>query len=148
MLHYGVRVQVGNWSNAASLRLDQLLLSLFAVPATLGLYVVAVSYANILLTIPHSAAMVMLPEIVERHAAGGARECLQRWYRRLLWATVLGAIAIGLLGVIIVPGVRQRLPGSRSAACRPDASRTDAGNDRDPVDGVPRHRPAGHHQQG
>ena len=103
MLHYGVRVQVGNWSNAASLRLDQLLLSLFAVPATLGLYVVAVSYANILLTIPHSAAMVMLPEIVERHAAGGARECLQRWYRRLLWATVLGAIAIGLLGVIIVP---------------------------------------------
>jgi O-antigen/teichoic acid export membrane protein len=103
MLHYGARVQVGNWSNAASLRLDQLLLSLFAVPATLGLYVVAVSYANVLLTIPHSAAMVMLPEIVERHAAGGARECLQRWYRRLLWATVLGAIAIGLLGVIIVP---------------------------------------------
>jgi len=103
MLHYGVRVQVGNWSNAASLRLDQLLLSLFAVPATLGLYVVAVSYANILLTIPASAAMVMMPQIVERHAAGGARECLQRWYRRMLWATVLGAIAIGLLGAIIVP---------------------------------------------
>lgn len=103
MLHYGARVQVGNWSSAASLRLDQLLLSLFAVPATLGLYVVAVSYANVLLTIPASAAMVMMPEIVERHAAGGARECLQRWHRRLLWATALGAIAIGLLGAIIIP---------------------------------------------
>jgi O-antigen/teichoic acid export membrane protein len=103
MLHYGVRVQVGNWSNAASLRLDQLLLSLFAMPATLGVYVVAVSYANMLLTIPASAAMVMLPEMVERHAAGAARACLERWYRRLLWATVLGAIAIGLLGAIIVP---------------------------------------------
>ena len=103
MLHYGVRVQVGNWSSAASLRLDQLLLSLFAMPATLGLYVVAVSYANTLLTIPASAAMVMLPEMVERHAADGARECLQRWYRRLLWATVVGAVAIGLLGAIVIP---------------------------------------------
>ena len=103
MLRYGIRVQVGNWSSAASLRLDQLLLSLFAMPATLGLYVVAVSYANTLLTIPASAAMVMLPEMVERHAAGNARECLQRWYRRLLWATVLGAVAIGLLGAIVVP---------------------------------------------
>ena len=103
MLRYGIRVQVGNWSSAASLRLDQLLLSLFAAPATLGLYVVAVSYANVLLTIPASAAMVMLPQIVERHSAGGARECLQRWYRRMLWTTVLGAIAIGLLGTIIVP---------------------------------------------
>jgi len=46
---------------------------------------------------------VMMPEIVERHAAGGARECLQRWHRRLLWATALGAIAIGLLGAIIIP---------------------------------------------
>ena len=103
MLHYGARVQVGNWSNAASFRLDQLLLSLFAVPATLGLYVVAVSYANMLLTIPSSAALVMLPEIVERHAAGGARECLQRWYRRVLWASVLGGIMIGVLGTVIVP---------------------------------------------
>jgi O-antigen/teichoic acid export membrane protein len=103
MLHYGMRVQVGSWSDAASLRLDQLLLSLFAAPATLGLYVVAVSYANMLLTIPSSAAIVMLPQMVQRHAAGDARECLQRWYRRLLWATVLGALAIGLLGVIIVP---------------------------------------------
>jgi O-antigen/teichoic acid export membrane protein len=47
--------------------------------------------------------MVMLPEMVERHAAGAARACLERWYRRLLWATVLGAITIGLLGAIIVP---------------------------------------------
>jgi O-antigen/teichoic acid export membrane protein len=103
MLHYGIRVQVGNWSSAASLRLDQLLLSVFAMPAMLGVYVVSVSYANMLLTIPASGAMVMLPEMVRRHAAGAARECLQRWYRRLLWASVLGAIAIGLLGTIIVP---------------------------------------------
>jgi O-antigen/teichoic acid export membrane protein len=47
--------------------------------------------------------MVMLPEIVDRHAAGRARECLQRWHRRMLWVTALGAVAIGLLGVVIVP---------------------------------------------
>jgi O-antigen/teichoic acid export membrane protein len=105
MLRYGLRVQVGNWSNTISLRLDQLLLSLFAAPASLGLYVVGVSYANILVTIPGSAALVMFPEIVQQHSAGAGRECLQRWYRRLLWTTLPGAVIIGLSGVIVIPAV-------------------------------------------
>ena len=103
MFHYGFRVQVGNWSNAASVRLDQLLLSLFAPASALGLYVVAVTYANVLQTVPGSAATVMLPEIVRQHQLGTAGACVERWYRRALWMTLPGAAALAALSLVLVP---------------------------------------------
>ncbi len=105
MVHYGARVQVGSWANAANIRLDQLLLSLFAPAASLGLYVVAVSYAGVLVMIPVSAALVMLPEIVRQHQAGAARACLERWSRAVLWATCLGGAVIAPLGIVAVPAL-------------------------------------------
>jgi O-antigen/teichoic acid export membrane protein len=105
MLRYGVRVQLGNWSNAASVRLDQLLLSLFAPAASLGLYVVAVSYAGVLMMIPVSASLVMLPEVVRQHQAGAARACLERWCRGVLWATCVGGAVIAPLGVVALPAL-------------------------------------------
>jgi len=103
MFHYGFRVQVGNWSNAASVRLDQLLLSLFAPAAALGLYVVAVTCANVLQTVPGSAATVMLPEIVRQQQAGAAGASVERWYRRALWMTLPGAAALAAASMILVP---------------------------------------------
>jgi O-antigen/teichoic acid export membrane protein len=103
LFRYGFRVQVGNWSNAASVRLDQLLLSLLAPASSLGLYVVAVTYANVLQTIPGSAAMVMLPEIVRANAAGTAGVCAERWYRRALWTTVVGGAVLAATAMILVP---------------------------------------------
>lgn len=105
MLHYGSRVQFGSWANAANVRLDQLLLSVFATAASLGIYVVAVSYASLLLTIPSSASLVMLPDIVRHHRAGTARACIEQWYRRLLWATLLAAAVLAPLGAFVVPFV-------------------------------------------
>lgn len=105
MVHYGFRVQVGNWSNAASVRLDQLLLSVFAPASSLGLYVVAVTYSNVLQTIPSSAAMVMLPEIVRQHQAGTAGACTERWFRRALWTTVVGAILLAAAAGVMVPAL-------------------------------------------
>jgi O-antigen/teichoic acid export membrane protein len=105
MVHYGARVQFGSWANAANMRLDQLLLSLFAPAASLGLYVVAVSYAGVLLMIPVSAALVMLPEVVRQHQTGAARACLERWCRGVLWATCLGGAVIAPLGVVAVPAL-------------------------------------------
>jgi O-antigen/teichoic acid export membrane protein len=103
MFHYGFRVQVGNWSNTASVRLDQLLLSLFAPASALGLYVVTVTYANVLQTIPGSASTVMLPEIVRQHQAGAAGACVERWYRRALWMTVSGAAPFAAASIVLVP---------------------------------------------
>lgn len=103
LLQYGIRVQVGNWSNTANVRLDQLLLSLFAAASSLGVYVVGVTYANVLLTLPASAALMMLPQIVRRHGEGASRACVERWYRRLLWATLLTAVALGSTSMVLIP---------------------------------------------
>ena len=103
MFHYGVRVQVGNWSNAANVRLDQLLLSLFAAPASLGVYVVAVTYANAVMTLSGSAILVMLPEIVREHREGTAGVCLERWYRRLLWTSAGAAVLVAGSAIYILP---------------------------------------------
>lgn len=103
MLRYGIRVQLGNWSNAASVRLDQLLLSIFATAASLGLYVVAVTYANVLMVIPGSSSLVMLPRMIRHHREGTARECLEQWYRRVLWTTVFAATVVAISAVYLVP---------------------------------------------
>ena len=103
MFRYGVRVQVGNWSNAANVRLDQLLLSLFAAPAALGTYVVAVTYANVVLTLPGSAALVMLPEMVHEHRSGTAGACIERWYRRLLWTSAAAAAVVAGSAAYVLP---------------------------------------------
>lgn len=103
MLHYGVRVQVGDWFSAMNVRLDQLLLSLFAAPASLGMYVVAVTYTNVVLTLPGSAALVMLPEMVNEHGRGTAAGCMARWYRRLLWTTAIGCAVVAGSGVYLLP---------------------------------------------
>jgi O-antigen/teichoic acid export membrane protein len=103
MLRYGFRVQLGNWSNAASVRLDQLLLSIFATAASLGLYVVAVTYANVLMVIAGSASLVMLPRMVRHHLEGTGRACLEEWYRRVFWTSIAGAVAVALSAVYVVP---------------------------------------------
>ena len=102
LFHYGFRVQIGNWSNAASVRLDQLLLSLLAPASSLGLYVVAVTYANVLQTLPASAATVMLPEII-RHQQAGADASLAQWYRRALWMTLPVAAMLAAASIVLLP---------------------------------------------
>ena len=103
MLHYGVRVQFGSWANAANVRLDQLLLSVLAPAASLGIYVVGVNYATLLLSIPFSAVSVMLPDVVRHHRSGEERVCLEMWYRRVLWCTVLAGAVLAPLAVVVIP---------------------------------------------
>lgn len=105
MLRYGMRLQVGGWSNLANMRLDQLLLSIFASAASLGVYVVAVNYAALLYGVTSTAAMVMLPDIVAAHSAGTGGACLQRWYRRLLWITAAAAVVLAASSIVIIPVV-------------------------------------------
>jgi antigen flippase len=105
ILHYGVRVQFGAWSSVANVRLDQLLLAVFAPTASLGVYVVAVSYAGVLQTVPSSAALVMLPDIVRASRLGGADASVEQWYRRVLWTTLVCASVIALSSVWAVPAL-------------------------------------------
>lgn len=103
MFSYGWRVQVGNWANAATTRLDQLLLAIVSTAASLGLYVVAVNYASLLMAVPASAAFVMFPKLLEQHRNGGVRTLVGVWYRRLLWTTGVGAAAMMLSSAALIP---------------------------------------------
>jgi O-antigen/teichoic acid export membrane protein len=100
---YGSRVQFGTWSAAANVRLDQLLLSSLAFSVPLGHYVVALSYAGLVMTLPSAAAMVMLPRIVRDGVAGRGTEMLATWYRRLLWTTVFAGVGLWLAARALVP---------------------------------------------
>jgi O-antigen/teichoic acid export membrane protein len=88
MLSYGSKVQFGTWSAAANVRLDQLMLSTFAVSASLGLYVVGVSYATLVATLPTIAGIVMLPRLIRDCAIGDGGRTLASWYRRVFWLTL------------------------------------------------------------
>jgi O-antigen/teichoic acid export membrane protein len=103
LLHYGARVQFGSWASAANVRLDQLLLSLLAPAASLGLYVVAVSYASVLMTIPVSVTYLMLPEVVRHGDATSARACVAQWCRRVFWASIAAGVALAGISVVAIP---------------------------------------------
>ena len=165
MAHYGSRMQFGSWANAANVRFDQLLLSILAPAAALGIYVVGVSYAGLLVPIPFSATFVMLPHVVDRHRAGLVRECVEQWYRRLWWTTLAAGaapadfqqlskrLALRFAGGRRRPGTpgRCRRPsglrpglsrrGSRRHAARP--GRGDSWHERGVVDCFPGHRTTG-----
>lgn len=100
---YGSRVQFGAWSAAANVRLDQMMLSTQAVSAPLGLYVVAVSYAGLVVTLPSTAAVVMLPRLIHDCAIGRGAETLTTWYRRFLWATFVAGFCLWLLASLLLP---------------------------------------------
>jgi O-antigen/teichoic acid export membrane protein len=90
MLSYGGKVQFGTWSSAANVQLDQLMLASFAASASLGLYVVGLSYAGLVATLPTVAGIVMLPRLIRDCGTGTGGRTLTCWYRRVFWLT-LGA---------------------------------------------------------
>ena len=103
LFSYGSRVQLGSWSAAANVRLDQLMLASMATSAPLGLYVVAISYAGLVVAFPNAAAMVMLPRVVGDCAIGRGGETLTTWYRRLLWATVAAGLTLWIVARVLLP---------------------------------------------
>lgn len=103
MLGYGLRMQYGNWSNVANVRLDQLLLSLFTSATSLGLYVVAVNYAMLLQAMANTAGMAMWPGMVAAGQAGDGPAYVTLWYRRLLWLTLAAAVVLAAASAFIIP---------------------------------------------
>jgi len=75
MLSYGLRTQLSNTAEGLNLRLDQLLMSLILAPASLGLYVVAVTFSKLLNPVSHAIGIVVLPTI----ARSGPAQVVQRF---------------------------------------------------------------------
>jgi enterobacterial common antigen flippase len=103
MLAYGTKVQVGSWSATANLRLDQLMLASFAASTSLGLYVVAVSYAGLVVALPAVAGTVMLPRLVRDCVDGTGGATLTIWFRRVLWSTLVAGFCLWMTAGLILP---------------------------------------------
>jgi O-antigen/teichoic acid export membrane protein len=102
--HYGARGQLGNLLWIVNLRLDFLLVSALAGPATLGVYAVATKFAE-LLRLPASAVNYVLFARFARSTPHEARATLHRLTPRAALATVLAAPVLAVVVVFALPVV-------------------------------------------
>ena len=97
MVSYGLRVQFGSWSAMANLRLDQVVLASLVTFASLGLYVVAVSYATTITIVASALSMVMLPTIAKAEHLVGRAEGFVRLLRWGVWGSLAGGAVLGII---------------------------------------------------
>jgi O-antigen/teichoic acid export membrane protein len=101
MITFGTKVQLGAISQLANLRLDQALMAALLPASQLGLYVVAVSAANIARTIPSAARTVLTPYVAAQEYAHIDRRALAEQLQKY-W--IINLIT-GLMLLIILPFV-------------------------------------------
>lgn len=103
MLKYGGKVHVGNISGLANLNLDQVLMAALLPPASLGLYVVAVSAASVSQVFSQAVQMVSVPSIAQRESAAERASVLQGVFRRYWLFSFILTLAIAAVLPIAIP---------------------------------------------
>jgi O-antigen/teichoic acid export membrane protein len=103
MLKYGCKVQIGTISGLANLSLDQVLMAAMLPPASLGIYVVAVSSAGLSQVFSQAVQMVSTPSITQRESASERALVLEGVFRRYWLLSFLITAAIGALLPIAIP---------------------------------------------
>ncbi len=93
MLGFGVRANIGQMGMASTYRLDQWLLGSIAGSRPLGLYSVAVAWAEVLFFLPEAVAMVQRPDLV--------RDSRRAAVRRVA-AGLRATVALTLLSSVVV----------------------------------------------
>jgi O-antigen/teichoic acid export membrane protein len=99
LLAFGVKSHGGNLASLLNERLDQLLISLFLAPASLGLYIIAVTLTSVTGLVGSSMALVALPSVAHL-PAGAAR---YQTARRMLAVTVLMSCAVTIPILLLLP---------------------------------------------
>lgn len=116
MLKYGGKVHVGNISGTVNLSLDQVLMAAWLPPASLGLYVAAVSSAGLSQVFSQAVQMVSTPSITQRETLSERASVLQGIFRSYWLLSLLITLAIGALLPVAIPLV---FGGSFKAAIWP-----------------------------
>lgn len=95
---FGAKTQIASIAANATLRLDQLLLSIVAVSAELGQYAVAVAVAGAISPLYSSLAAIVIPAVLREAKSGrGAEEALK--YTR--WA-LAASIPVVIVGIVVM----------------------------------------------
>jgi O-antigen/teichoic acid export membrane protein len=103
MLKFGSRVQLGDASQLANIRLDQALMAGLLPPTQLGLYVVAVSAGNLSQILSSTVRMVMTPSIARKHTALERVTMLQETFRKYLALSFVATVIISLALPLAIP---------------------------------------------
>jgi O-antigen/teichoic acid export membrane protein len=99
LLSYGVRSHGGSLAATLNERLDQLLISVFLAPTSLGLYVIAVTLTSVTNLVGGSASLVALPSIA-RLPPGPERD---RAARRMSTTALVGSVAVTIPVFVLMP---------------------------------------------
>lgn len=101
VLGYGMRVYVGGLAAQASLRLDQMLMSVMGLVAPLGIYAVAVAVASGVAPVFTALAVVVL----HRATRSGDDSAPAREIRHVLRLSLLAGLPLVLAGIVLAPVV-------------------------------------------
>ncbi len=96
-LAFGVRGYVGNVLQFFNYRLDAFLVNFFLGPAGVGIYSVSVALAEMLWYLPNAVSFVIFPRAA-RSSQQEMNAFTPRVFRATLGLTMLGALALALLG--------------------------------------------------
>lgn len=103
MLRYGRRVQVGDVSQMANLRLDQILMAALLPAAQLGLYLVAVSSSTLTQVLSNTVRTVVTPSIAQKETTADKIAVLQGAFRKYLLLSLVAAVIIGAVLPVAIP---------------------------------------------
>ena len=103
-LAFGIRAWTGTLARFLNFRADQLLMGFIATESTLGVYAVAVNASEVLLYLPSTTALALLP-VVSRSDPGARAELVLRGFRSAGLITLGGMILALLLGPALLPVV-------------------------------------------
>ena len=102
MVRFGARSQVGGLVMLLNLRLDVIVLGLFAGPAPVGVYVVASKFAELLRLPALALSWVIYPRVAREGTAIMLRQA-QRWLPKLLVFGVVTALGLAASAFVVLP---------------------------------------------
>jgi len=103
-IRFGLRAWVVSLSNFLNLRADQVLMGFIATEASLGVYAVAVNGAEVLLYLPASLGLALVPAIAKSDATRRSERALAVFRMVSLLTLPLIVLAV-LLGPTVLPAV-------------------------------------------
>ena len=102
-MHYASRVHLGTLASAANCRLDQLLMSGMVSTTALGLYVFAVTFAELLNQGATAISLVLFPKVAAEKDPVKQAEHAATSVRWTLIIGVLGGSALYLIAPVLIP---------------------------------------------
>jgi O-antigen/teichoic acid export membrane protein len=104
ILKLGMRLGVVNLLSLVNYRIDLVILRWYRGLAAVGIYSLSVSLGEILWIASTSLASVLLAEVLNR-SHDSAVELTARAFRSILGVSIVGGVALGLFGYLLIPTI-------------------------------------------